>query len=389
MSENHKQACIIGTGQTEYAKWGGIQDRSEFKLALEAIQAAARDAGIPLKAIDGFASYSDDRNQPVALQVALGLKELRFTSMVWGGGGGGSCGALDMAAAAVETGRADYVVVFRSLAQGQFGRYGNFDPEGSAFHYPFGLFSPAQMLALPLRRHMYEYGTRQEHLAEIALVSRENAHRNPDAVMGGRPLDIDMYMASRIISDPLKLYDCCQENDGACAVIVTSLERARDAASVPVKILASAHGAGPEWGETGAFGGQNPPLEDYASSGARSVAAHLYQRAGITPADVDVAQIYDNFTGQVLMSIEDFGFCGRGEGGGFIADGHIRPTGSLPINTHGGHHSEAYIHGMNHIVEGVRQIKGQSTTQITNAEICLVTGGPGIAPTSAAILSRL
>jgi len=387
--KQHKAACIVGTGQTSYTRWGRITDRSEFELACEAIQAATEQAGVPLSAVDGFASYSDDRNQPTELQTALGLPLLRFSAMLWGGGGGGSCGALDLAAAAVETGRADYVVVFRALAQGQFGRYGGFDPDGSAFHYPFGLFSPAQMLALPIRRHMHEYGTKSEHFGEIALVSRENAHRNPDAVMKGRPLDMEHYLASRVISDPIKLYDCCQENDGACAVLVTSQERAADLDVEPVRILASAHGTGPGWGLSGAYGGQNPPLEDYASSGSRSVAADLYGKAGIGPDGVDVAQFYDNFSGQVLMALEDYGFCDRGEGGPFVADGNIRPNGRLPINTHGGHLSEAYIHGMNHIVEGVRQIRGVSTTQIPGAEVCLVTGGPGIAPTSAALLSKI
>jgi len=358
-------------------------------LACEAIMNAARDAGLNHSEIDGFTSFSDDRNQPIELQLALGIPVLRWSAMLWGGGGGGSCGALALATAAVESGQANYVAVFRGLAQGQHGRYGRFDPDGSSFAYPFGLFSPAQMLALPMRRHMHEYGTKQEHFGEIALVSRDNANRNPNAVMGGRPLDMDIYMNSRIIADPIKLFDCCQENDGACAAIVTTAERARDLDGEAVRVLAATHGAGPGWGTSGAFGGQNPPLEDYASSGARTVARDLYERSDIGPDDVDVAQIYDNFTSHVLMSLEDYGFCEIGEGGPFIAEGSIRwPDGHLPINTHGGHLSEAYIHGMNHILEGVRQIRGTSTSQVNEAEVCLVTGGPGIAPTSAAVLAK-
>jgi len=383
-----KRACIVGIGQTEYTKWGKITDRSEFQLACEAIQKAVQDAGLVTSDIDGFASYSNDRNEPIELQVALGIPRLRYSAMLWGGGGGGSCGALDLAAAAIECGQADCVVVFRSLAQGQFGRYGRFDPDGSSFCFPFGLFSPAQNLALPTRRHMHEYGTKVEHFGEIALTCRENAQRNPCAVMGREALDMETYLNSRMISDPLRLFDCCQENDGACAVIVTSMERAKDLDVIPAQVIAAAHGAGPGWGLSGALGGQNPPLEDYASSGARTVAKDLYAKVGMGPKDVDVAQFYDNFTPQVLMSIEDYGFCERGEGGPFVSDGHIRADGSLPINTHGGHHSEAYIHGMNHIVEAVRQIRGTSTTQIKGAEVCLVSGGPGIGPTSAALIGK-
>lgn len=383
-----QQACIVGIGQSQYAKWGGIKDKSEFELVCDAIRNAVKDAGLEATEIDGFASFSNDRNEPIELQLALGMPQLRYAAMLWGGGGGGSCGALQLAAAAVESGQVDVIVVFRGLAQGQHGRYGQFDPDGSAFHYPFGLFSPAQMLALPTRRHMHEYGTKEEHFGEIALVCRENAQRNPRAVMGGKSLDMDTYLDSRMISDPVRLFDCCQENDGACAVVITTTERMRDLDCKPARIIAAAHGAGPGWGQSGAFGGQNPPLEDYASSGARTVARDLYARAGVGPADVDVAQFYDNFTGQVLMSIEDFGFCSRGEGGPFVAEGNIRATGVLPVNTHGGHLSEAYIHGMGHIVEAVRQIRGTSTTQIDGAEICLVTGGPGIAPTSAALIGK-
>jgi acetyl-CoA acetyltransferase len=389
MTSHANKACIVGIGHTKYTKWGGITDKNEFQLACEAIQNAVADAGLDLKKIDGFTSYSEDRNEPILLQCALGLPLLRFSAMVWGGGGGGSCGSVALAAAAVESGQADYVVAFRALAQGQHGRYGQLDPDGESFTQIFGLLSPAQMLALPMRRHMHEYGTKAEHFGEIALTCRENAHRNPNAVMKDRPLDMDTYLQSRMISGPLRLFDCCQENDGAAAVLITTRERAVDLNSQPVFIPAAVHGAGKGYGMSGALGGQNPPLKDYASSGARAVAKDLYNRSGITHEKIDVAQIYENFTGQVLMAIEDYGFCEQGQGGPFVADGNIRwPSGSLPINTHGGHLSEAYVHGMNHVIEGVRQIRGISTSQVTNAKICLVTGGPGIAPTSALILSK-
>ena len=385
-----QRACIVGIGNTEYARWGGIPDRSQFQLACEAILAAARDAGLDPHRIDGFTSYSNDTSEPALLQVALGLPRLRFAGMVWGGGGGGSCGAVDQAVAAVESGQAEYVVAFRSLAQGQGHRFG-LHRDGrvhGSFITPFGMHSPPSMLAPLVRRHMHEHGTTREHLAEIALVCRANAHRNPNAVMRGRTMTLEDYFAARMIADPLCLFDCCLETDGACAVLVTTAERARDLKSLPVRILASSHGGGPGWG-TGGLGSHNMPAEFYPSVNSRSIAPELWGRAGLRPEDIDVAQIYDNFTGLVLMALEDYGFCGIGEGGPFAASGALRwPDGDLPINTAGGNLSEAYVHGMNHVVEAVRQLRGTSTSQVEGAETCFVCGGLGVAPTSASVLAR-
>ena len=250
MTRPEHRACIVGLGETEFTRWGGITDRSEFQLACQAIRTAVEDAGLPLRQVDGFASYSNDANEAALLQVALGLPHLRYASMVWGGGGGGSCGAVAHAVAAVESGQAGYVVAFRALCQGQSRRFGLFRPgrQHSSFLDAFGLFAPPYMLALMVRRHMHEYGTTHEHLGHVALICRENAHRNPRAVMGGRPMDMQTYLASRIIADPLKLLDCCLESDGACAVLITTAERARDLRRKPVPILAAAHGSGPGWG---------------------------------------------------------------------------------------------------------------------------------------------
>jgi len=385
-----RKACIVGIGQTDYQRWGGITDRSQFQLACEAILAAAADAGLPVRDIDGFASYSNDTSEPPLLQVALGLPRLRYAAMVWGGGGGGSCAAVDQAVAAVESGQANYVVAFRALAQGQgqrFGQHRDGRIHGS-FTAPFGMLSPPSMTAPTVRRHMHEYGTTSEHLAEVALTCRANAQRNPNAVMRDRPLTRDDYFAARMIADPFRLNDCCLETDGACAVLVTTEERARDLQGPTVRILASIHGSGPGWG-TGALGSHNMPLDSYASVNSRTLAPELFGRAGLQPADIDVAQIYDNFTGLVIMALEDYGFCGIGEGGPLVASGAIRwPHGDLPINTAGGNLSEAYVHGMNHVVEGVRQMRGTSTSQVEGAETCFVCGGLGVAPTSALILAR-
>ena len=385
-----KRPCIVGIGQTEYAKWGTILDRSELQLGAEAIVAAAADAGLPCSEIDGFASYANDASEPSVMQIALGARQVRFASMVWGGGGGGAAGAVAHAAAAVTAGLANHVVAYRSLCQGQSFRYGGPHPwaPGKNFIHPFGLFSPPQMMALLIRRHMAEYGTRQEHLASVALTCSANAARNPKAVMRDRPLTLERYLASRLIADPLRLYDCCLESDGACAVIVTTIERARDLGAVAVPILAAGQGSEAGWG-TGALAGFNMPADVFCSGNGRTLARELYARAGIGAADVDVAQLYDDFTGMVLMSLEDFGFCARGEGGPFAAAGNIAwPHGSLPINTSGGNLAEAYIHGFNLVLEAVRQMRGSSTSQVADAKVCLAVAGPAVGPTSALILGR-
>ncbi len=382
--------CVVGIGHTRYTKWGETRDRSEFALACEAIVNAAADANVPLREVDGVASYSNDRNDPSMLQHALGMTQVRFASMVWGGGGGGAAGGLAHAAAAIVSGQASYVAVFRALCQGQQFRFGQFHPwtPETSFTAPFGLFSPPQMAALIVQRHMHVYGTTSEQLGRVAIACRAHAQRNPHAVMRGRPLDMTAYLASRMIASPLRLPDCCLESDGAAAVVVTSVERARDLGRPIVEILAAGQGSEDGWG-SGFLGGHNQPVERYTSGNARVLARELYARAGVTPHDVDVAQVYDAFTGTVLISLEDYGFCAPGESGAFVEAGHIDwPHGSLPINTSGGNLSEAYIHGFNLTLEAVRQLRGESTSQVAGARVCLVTGGQGVSPVSGAILAR-
>jgi len=382
--------CIVGIGQTRYSKWSEPLAASELELACEAILGAAHDAALPLALVDGMTSFGGDASEPALLQATLGIPELRLSAMVWGGGGGGSCGAIDLAAAAVAAGHARYVAVLRSLAQGQTGRYGQYDPHWhhASFIHPFGLLAAPQLLALSVRRHMHEYGTTTEQLGAFAVACRKHARRNPHAIMRDRPLDLPTYLSSRMIADPLRLFDCCLETNGACAVLVTTWERARDLPGKAVPILASIQGSSDGWA-TGALGSHNQPLDQYATTGAAHLAIDLYGRAGISAADIDVAEIYDNFTGVAMMAMEDFQICPRGESGPFVASGAIEwPQGALPVNTHGGNLSEAYIHGLNHVVEGVRQMRGTSTCQVEDAAVCLVTGGPGPAPTSALILGR-
>lgn len=390
MKNASQQACIVGIGETAYTRWGQMADRGEWSLACEAVLKAVDNAGLKIDKVDGLASFSNDSSLPWLMQQALGLPNLGFTSMVWGGGGSGTCGALAHAAMAVETGQAQYVAVFRSLCQGPGHRYGQAGGFNELPHLnfmgPFGMFSPPLMIAPLVQRYIHEFGAKPEHFGEVALVCRDNAQRNPRAVMRGRPLTMEDYLNARMIAEPLRLLDCCQENDGASAVIVTTVERARDLKPKPIRILAAAQGGAAGWGD-GALGSHNMPIHEYGAGNGAALARRLYEQVGITAADIDTLQIYDHFTGCVLMTLENFGFCGRGEAGPFVAEGNIRwPHGRIPLNTSGGHLSEAYIHGLNLVVEGVRQLRGESTSQIPDAELCLVTAGMSASPMSAAIL---
>ena len=382
------RACIAGIGETEYRRWGGYTDRNEFQLACAAIATAARDAGLRLDEIDGFACFADPTIDASLLQLALGIPDLKVSASVWGGRGGGPCGALALAASAVESGQARHVAVFRSLCQGQSRRYGKFYAQRmhSDMVGPYGLFSAAQGLALVAQRYRHDYGFTDEQLAAIPLMFRANAQRNPRAVTYGRPLTLEKYLASKWIVDPFRVYDCCLETDGACAMIVTTRERARDLPRKPVEILAALQGSDPEWG-TGAMGAHNMPGDSYLSGGQRQLARRLFETAQIAPANIDVMQVYDHFSAMLFSTLEDFGFCARGEAPAYVEAGHAAwPNGRTPINTHGGSLSEAYVHGLNHVLEGVRQLRGESTCQVPGARACLVTGGSVISPSSAAIL---
>jgi acetyl-CoA acetyltransferase len=388
------KTCIVGIGQTAYTKRGRLAGQGTFALACEAVVDAAADAGLPVDAIDGFASFSQDESVGGALAYALGIRGLKYSGMVWGGGGGGGMGALALAVTAVASGMANYVVVLRSICMPDNRRFGQFfvdyaghsdDFSDSRFLAPYGLLSPAQNVALFARRHVALYGTKGEHFGEVAFAQRFHAGRNPNALQR-TPITLEDHQHSRMISDPIRLLDCCMESDGACAVLVTTPERARDLRQPPVRILGAVMGANYRWPPM--MANHNLPIEEYGTAGQRAIAERLYAEAGVTPADVDVALLYDHFTPMVLIALEDYGFCGRGEGGPFVEGGGIRwPDGRLPVNTHGGQTSEAYIH-MNHLIEGVRQLRGTSSCQVADAEIALVTGAPGPAPTTAALLRR-
>lgn len=376
--------AVAGIGETTYYKRGGAED-AEFVLALKAILAACEDAGIDAREVDGFASYSNDRNDPSRISAALGIKELKFANMQWGGGGGGGSGAVANAAAAVATGVADCVVVFRALAQGQFARFGQ-GPKAPgvagepAYTIPYGMMSPAQMFAMRCTRHLYETGVTRDTYKAVSLATYAHAQNNPRAVMYDRPLTSEKYDEARWIVEPYQLYDCCMENDGAAALVIVSADRAKDLKQKPAYLLGATAGSEHRNGAPC----HNAPL--YATSSFTSLAPRLYEMAGISPKDVDVLQSYENFTGGVVMSIIEHGFCSHEEANEFLTyENLLAKGGKLPLNTSGGNLAECYMHGLELIVEAVRQIRGESPNQVDNAKVAMVTSGPMVTPVSNSI----
>jgi acetyl-CoA acetyltransferase len=390
-------AAIVGIAESEYTKWGKLERCTEYALALETIVKAVADAGLTMDDVDGFASFSNDRNEFCFVATDLGVPEVRYAGMTWIVGGGGACAAIADAAMAIATGMAKCVVVYRSIAMGQFRRFGRalagdvqgVRPQDAAlgFALPFGLFNATIGMALLVRRHMHLYGTTTEHLGHVAVTFRRHANRNPAAVMHDRPMTLADHAAAPRIVDPFGLFDCCLETDGANALVLVAPDRARDCRHRPVYVMAAAQGSGPRHG-CGAWAMHYMPEDDYATGNTQRLARTLWQTAGIGPGDVDCAQLYDHYSGMVLLQLEDFGFCPRGEGGPFAASGALAwPDGLLPTNTAGGSLSEAYIHGLNHVVEAVKQLRGTAVSQVPHAEICAVASGSGI-PTSALLLRR-
>ena len=296
--------------------------------------------------------------------------------------------AVQLADAAVSAGYARHVVVFRALAQGQFGRYGQAGGTGGtpggrmagslAWNGTYGMLTPAHQCALQTARFMHDHGISQEALCEIALACYANAQRNPRALRCGHPLTREAYHASRWIVTPFHLYDCCPENDGAAAAVVTTAERARDLPHRPATVLAAASGIGPPYGTF--------DRESLGSAHYRQVAKHLWEHAGCGPTDVQVVQFYENFTGPVLMALCEMGFAEPDGIEEFVSGGRlVGPDAAFPFNTSGGNLGEAYIHGFEMINESVRQIRGDSTCQVKDVQRALVVAGPGYCPGSAVL----
>ena len=381
------RAAIAGIGATEFSKDSG---RSEMRLACEAVAAALADAGISPADVDGMVTFTADTNPEIQIARNLGIGDLKMFSRIHHGGGAGG-GCVQQAAMAVACGVADVVVCYRAFNERSGNRFGagvqgrapqsNAEASHFSWYAPFGLLTPAQWVAMFARRIMHEYGVTSEDFGRIAVADRRHAALNPAAFFYGKPITLEGHQASRWIVEPLHLLDCCQESDGAQALVVTSLDRARDLQQRPAVIRGAAQGAGEQQQMMTSY--YRPSITGLPEMGL--VARQLYATAGVGPDDIQTAVVYDHFTPFVLPQLEEFGFCGRGEAKDFIRDGHIELGGRLPINTNGGQLGEAYIHGMNGIAEGVRQVRGSSVNQVDDVEHVLVTAGTGV-PTSGVIL---
>lgn len=376
--------AVAGVGETAYYKHGQSPE-SEFKMALQAILNACADAGIDPREVDGFCSYSNDRNEPSRIAAALGLPDLKYASMQWGGGGGGGSAAMGTAMAAIAAGYADCIVVFRALAQGQFQRFGAAVPSKTisgdmAFSAPYGVMSPGQRYAMKAMRFMHDHKIERSTLRAISMASYHHAQKNPRAVMHGRPLTEEKYDSSRWIVEPFRLFDCCMENDGAAAIVLVPAERAVDLAKPPVYLLGAAQGS--EY--RNAAPSHNAPT--YASSSFTTVAPRLYKSAGVKPQDVDVVQNYENFTGGVLMSLVEHDLFKAEEANEFLRlDNLIAPSGKMPLNTSGGNLAECYMHGLELQIEAIRQVRGESTAQVPDVDVSMVCSGPMVTPVSSCI----
>ncbi len=372
--------AIVGIGETPFAKQ---LEGSEKKLGAEAILMALDDAGIAPSEVDGFSSYTMEVTDEVEIAKNVGVGDVTFFSRVgYGGGAGPACvGHLAMA---IATGQCTVGVAWRSRKRGSGQRpWANVVqqlPTPATWTRPFGLLRPVDEIAMLTRRSLHEYGATRGHLANVALAVRKMANNNPKAMMYERTLTREQYMAGRWISEPLCLFDNCLETDGALACVLVSAERARDCRQPPAYVHAFGQGL-PAQMQTMINYWNDDPLR----GPAWTCAAQLYRNSDIGPADIVVAQLYDAFTTLIPLSLEGYGFCGKGEGAAFTEDGALELGGRLPINTSGGGLSEAYVHGFNLINEGVRQMRGTSCNQVKDADSCLVTAGEGV-PTSAMLL---
>lgn len=384
----HNEAVIVGIGQTDFTKNSG---RSEVQLAAECTKAAIADAGLEASDIDGMTSFTLDTSDETEVARNVGCGDLTFFSRI-GYGGGAAVGIVHQAAMAVATGAAKYVVGFRALngrsgqrySQGVSGNIVTSDLVHWGYYMPFGLLTPTSWVAMFTQRYMHQTGCKSTDLAEVCMAQRAHAVKNPNAFFYERPMTLDDHQTSRMICDPLRLYDCCQETDGGCAFVITTPERAKDLAQKGAVIRGIAQGSGEDQEQMTSF---------YRGDIARIyemevVAKQMWEVAGMSAQDIDAAIIYDAFSSIVLFQLEAFGFCEPGEAKDYVKDGALGVGGRLPTNTHGGQLSESYIHGINGVNEGVRLIRGTSVNQPEKNDHVLVTAGVGV-PTSAMVLGQM
>jgi acetyl-CoA acetyltransferase len=382
------KAAIVGIGQTEFSKNSG---RSELALAAECVKAAIADAGLRPADVDGLVTFSLDTSDEIEVARSVGIGDLTFYSRI-PHGGGAAVGIVHQAAMAVATGAARCVVGYRAL-NGRSGQRYSMGVSGDivtsdlihwGWYMPFGLLTPASWVAMFTQRYMHVTGCKSTDLAQVAISTRRHAVTNPKAFFHQRPLSLQDHQTARMIADPLRLYDCCQETDGGCAFVVTTPERARDLAQPAALIRGIAQAAGDDQESMTSF--YRPDIARLPEM--ELVAKQIWSMSGLGPRDVDAAILYDAFTSIVLFQLESFGFCAFGEAKDFVKDGALEIGGRLPANTHGGQLSEAYIHGINGVNEGVRLVRGSSVNQPARSECVLVTAGVGV-PTSGMLLGRL
>jgi acetyl-CoA acetyltransferase len=379
MTRKFHEAAIAGIGATEFSKESG---RSELQLAAECSNAALDDAGIHPSEVDGMVTFTIDNSDEIGLARCLGVKDLAYTTRI-PGGGAAAVATIYQAMAMVNAGLCKTVLVWRAMNERSQYRFGqphtqNLGPQAGngtgslLWCMPFGAQTPATWESLAAQRYMQQYGVTNEDLGRVSVVQRRYAATNPAAWFYQKPITLEDHQNSKWIVEPiLRLLDCCQESDGGVAIVITSLDRAKDLKQKPVKIVGAC---------------QSIPynvevISNYYHADlsmmpeAEGTAKRLYAQTGMKPTDMQAAMIYDAFTPQVLKQLEGFGFCKRGEAKDFIKSGQIEIDGILPINTNGGLIGEAYIHGMNNIAEGVRQVRGTAVNQVKKVERVLVSSG--------------
>ena len=381
------KTAIAGIGATDFSKNSG---RSTLRLAVEACELAMTDAGVTPDMIDGMVTYAHDNNNEIDVCRSLGVDKLTHFSLVHHSGGA-ACGVVHQAAMAVASGACNYCLVWRAFNERSEERFGAGVQERPpaptpmevdfGWSSPFGLLTPASWVAMFAQRYMHEYGATSEDFGRVAVACRKHAANNPAAFFYGKPITLADHQASKWVAEPLRLLDCCQESDGAVAMVITSVERARDLKQKPVIIKAGSQGIAE--GQQSMTSFYREGISDLPEMGV--VANELYAQSGLGPDAFQTAVLYDHFTPFVLPQLEEFGFCKRGEAKDFIRAGEHARGGKLPINTHGGQLGEAYIHGMNGVAEAVRQVRGTAVNQVADVENVLVTAGTGV-PTSGIIL---
>lgn len=376
------QAAIVGIGQTEFSKNSG---RSELQLAAECVKAALDDAGLTPADVDGMITFTLDGSDEVGLSRCLGVPELKFATRI-PNGGAASVATVFHAMAAIASGVADTVVIWRAMNERSQYRFGQpmargAIPTGGGSTFmewclPFGAQSPASWEALTAQAYMSRYGVTNADFGLVSVLLRQHAATNPAAWFHGKPITIDDHQNSRwIVAPALRLLDCCQESDGGVALVLTRADRARDLRQKPVIVR----------GAVASMRFNHEIISDYYASadlsrlaiGAR-VRERLTEIAGMAPTETQVAMIYDNFTPQIFMQLEAFGYCGPGEARDYVRDGHCGLTGKSPLSPNGGHIGEGYIHGMNLITEGVRQVRGTAANQVRDVrDVFLASGVAG------------